>query len=244
MHKPGKSFTAASVLTVLASVVGMDCAAQSADTLRIQRDQYEEVRAKSILELQPFRRESQVFDPTSGLHLNLTSLNPAVGAWYLLQTGTEKGGKPVSYHIENPMPDGQELFLETGADPALVIRSGTAIVRCKPWVEDSAELARARETTLPYAPICDGKLFLRNKVPGSRTNLESAAEFLRENIWGGESIVRFVRDKFFKDSQLETSDEVATGGAGQAGAAISNGARQGLGRAVPIDGLARASHRP
>jgi len=189
--------------------------AQSSETLALQREQYDAARAKSILELQPFRQETGAVDPTSGLHLRLINLNPGTNAWYLLQIRTEEDAKPDSYHIENPDPAARNVTLEGGADPALVITQGSHVQRCQPWVQDRAALSEAGKTGLAYAALCQGRLFLRNKVSGSRTNLEATAEFLRDNVWGGESIVRFVRDSFFKDSQLETSEELATGADGQ-----------------------------
>jgi hypothetical protein len=40
-------------------------------------------------------------------------------------------------------------------------------------------------------------------VKGHRTTLESATDFLRDKIWGGEKLVVFVRDVFFKDAYLD-----------------------------------------
>ena len=80
---------------------------------------------------------------------------------------------------------------------------------------------------MPFAPICNGRLYLRNKVSGSRTGLERTAEFLRDHVWGGEKIVGFVRNTFFKDSELETSTELAFDASGELaggpGAAALNG---------------------
>ena len=56
---------------------------------------------------------------------------------------------------------------------------------------------------MPYAPLCDGRLYLRNPVAGHRTDLERVAELLRDHVWGGEALVGFVRQKFFRDAYLE-----------------------------------------
>ncbi len=214
MRKFGKRLATVLLVSGIASLAGTAGFGQSSETRKVQRGQYDEVRAKSILELQPFRQVSDAVDLVSGLQLRLTSLNPATGAWYLLQTRSEADGDWDNYHIENPDPAAQTLMLDTDSAPALIIRRRPDATRCQPWASDSAILGAARKTALPYASICDGTLFLRNKVRGSRTDIEAAAEFLRDNIWGGESIVRFVRDSFFKDSQLETSDELTTGQSG------------------------------
>ena len=188
-------------------LVAATAQAQTPETLQAQRDAYDAVRAKSILELQPFRNTVTATDAEVGQEVTLVDLNPAVGEWYLLQTRTAPDKAPANYHLENPDPDTQRVTLE-GDSPVLMV-NGT---RCRLWADET--LAKARATKLAYAPICDGKLYLRNKVSGARTTLEATAEFLRDNVWGGETIVRFVRDNFFRDSQLETGKVVgrATGG--------------------------------
>ena len=52
------------------------------------------------------------------------------------------------------------------------------------------------------------RLYLRNAIPGSRSNLELVTDFLRDHVWGGEEIVRAVRDTLYKDQHAETSDLV------------------------------------
>jgi len=197
-------------LGVLAPLlVAVSAQAQTAETLLAQREAYDAVRAKSILELQPFRNTVTATDAATGLEITLIDLNPNVGEWYLLQTRTAPDKAPANYHLENPDPGARRVVLEPEG-PVLVV-NGT---RCHPWAD--AALSDARATGLAYAPICDGKLYLRNKVSGARTTLEATAEFLRDNVWGGETIVRFVRDNFFRDSQLETGEAVgrATDGPG------------------------------
>ncbi|MFC3117497.1 hypothetical protein ACFOHS_01040 [Jhaorihella thermophila] len=170
---------------------------------------YEEVRPKSIIELQPFRAEWDAEDAAQGLRLHFVALNPAVDAWFLLQA-TDARGRVHSYHLENPDPAAQSVRFETTPSPTVVIRGRVgAETFCRPWADGARELAEARRTALPYAPVCNGRLFLRNKVTGSRTTLEATAEFLRDNIWGGEDIVRFVRDTFFKD--LAAGDQPRAG---------------------------------
>jgi len=194
-------------------------AAQQTDavTLAVQQAQYEALEPKTVLELQPFRHTATATDAETGMRVTLISLNPAVAAWFLLQTRAGPDAAPESYHIENPDPAAQSLSLEAGPHPQLVIRARARTERCAPWRDGGAALADARGSGLPYAPLCDGRLFLRNRVTGARTNIEAAAEFLRDNVWKGEAIVRFVRDRFFKDAELETS---RTLGAGTAGAIV------------------------
>lgn len=187
--------------------IAVPASGQTPETLETQREQYDAVRPKNVIELQLFRDRVEATQADPQLLIALTSLNPAVGAWYLLELRASDKTKTQVYHIENPSPQAQTLSLDTAKPPALQIGG----VACAPWSGESPELSQAAASGLAYAPICDGRLLLRNRVKGARTNLEAAAEFLRDNVWGGESVVRFVREQFFKDSELETSRDLATG---------------------------------
>ncbi|WP_323786162.1 hypothetical protein [Thalassovita sp.] len=188
--------------------------AQDTDRLALQRDAYDAVQAKSVIDLQMFRDTTAATDAATGQHVTLISLNPGVGAWYLLQLRDDPEGKADDYHLENPAPDSQSVVLRPGSTPALIVTTAKGEVTCTPWADGAAALIEARKSGVAYAPICDGALFLRNRVTGARTSIETATDFLRDNVWGGETIVRFVRDNFYKDSQLETSIALGTGGEG------------------------------
>jgi hypothetical protein len=190
----------------------MACA-QAPETLAAQREAYDAVRAKTVLDLQLFRTTQTALDSETGRHLTWISTNPAVGAWYVLEVRTEPDGQAASFHIENPDPAKQTVRFDDGSTPALEIASQKGSERCIPWANDGASLSAARQSGLAYASLCEGRLFLRNHVTGARTNIETTTDFLRDNVWGGESIVRFVRDTFFKDSKLENSETVGSGGA-------------------------------
>jgi hypothetical protein len=189
-----------------ASASGTFAFAQSTEVLIGQRAQYDAVRSKSILELQPFRSQSSAVLPVSGTPVRLTSVNPTINAWFLLEVGSE--GSRQSYHIENPDPTGQTVELVAGAAPALSVNGQ----KCAPWQGDPSELVTASGSGVPYAPLCQDRLYLRNQVPGTRTTLERTTEFLRDNVWNGEEVVRFVRDKFFKDSNFESAEVVGAAG--------------------------------
>lgn len=64
-------------------------------------------------------------------------------------------------------------------------------------------MEEARGSSLPYAPLCDGRLYLRNRAVGRYTALEWTSEFLRSHVWGGEEIVGLVRKEFFSDHFVE-----------------------------------------
>ena len=211
MIQPTIRRTTLAAIATAAMMVGHTVKAQSPEDLKLQREAYDAVEAKSVVALQPFRHEMQASDTQSGLLIDLINLNPAINAWFVLQLRPEEDAKPVSYHLENPHPQSQTLGLAEG-NAAITITTGSKTISCAPWQADGQDLITAQETGLAYASICDGALLLRNRVTGARTNIEATAEFLRDNVWGGESIVRFVRDNFFKDSELETSDTLGAGG--------------------------------
>ncbi len=79
--------------------------------------------------------------------------------------------------------------------------------------QGTTALQQAQRSDLPYAPLCEDRLYLRNAVPGTYTHLERVTNFLRDHVWGGERIVGFVKQEFFADAFIET------GGAGALAAA-------------------------
>jgi len=199
-------------LTLVSALVAGTATAQDAETLALQRQVYEAVQAKTVLDLQPFRETVSAVDATTGQHVTLISLNPATDAWFLLQLRAGADDAPTSFHIENPDPANQDVVLRSDTAPTLVLRTAEGEKACTPWANGSEALAQARDSGLAYAPLCEGALFLRNRVTGAKTNVEKTTDFLRDHVWGGESIVRFVKKNFFKDSELETSEVLGAGG--------------------------------
>ncbi|HSF92081.1 MAG TPA: hypothetical protein VLA51_07725, partial [Paracoccaceae bacterium] len=96
-----------------------------------------------------------------------------------------------------------------------VLKMGEQKLVCRPWSGKASELNTARETRLPYAPVCEDRLYLRNAVNGSRTTLETTTEFLRDHIWGGEKILNIAKGTLFRDSELETAEVLGTEGPGR-----------------------------
>lgn len=134
----------------------------------------------TILDLQPYR-QSESFSTAS-----LVDLNPRVGVWYLLNRDGQ------SWHLENPDPRHQRLRL---TESGLELLRGDEALGCA----RRNELERARRSSLPYAPLCDGRLYLRNRVAGTQTQIERITDFLRDKVWGGEQIINVVRAGFFQD---------------------------------------------
>jgi hypothetical protein len=138
-------------------------------------------------------------------------LNPQIGTWYLLRLETS-GAPSATYHLENP--SGARLRLDPAYRSGIVIeRAGSELdarFLCELWPAGTATpLADARSSRLAYAPLCGGRLFLRNPVEGHRTPKERVVDLLRDHVWHGEEITVLVRDLFFRDAYLATSSLVS-----------------------------------
>lgn len=145
--------------------------------------------AKTIVELQQFRRSDCIrIKSKDGRQGNATliNLNPAINAWYLLEVAWP-GGSEASYHLENPKPGIQKLLLDENYPSGLVILAGKNRYSCDMF--GTEDLARAKASPLIYSPLCEGRIYLRNPATGHRTTLETATEFLRGHVWGGEEII-------------------------------------------------------
>jgi hypothetical protein len=193
------------VLTGALAVLATAGAASGADPVPPpeQAAQYAADLPKTILELQPFRHSHQMaIEGPDGRQGNATliELNPAINAWLLLTLDWGGTDGRASYHLQNPDPEGQRIRL---APDGLAITTAERDLACRLWTETPAALQRANASGLPYAPLCDGRLLLRNPVTGRRTDLERVTDFLRDQVWGGEAIVGFVRDHLFRDAYRE-----------------------------------------
>ncbi|WP_323037027.1 hypothetical protein [Pararhodobacter sp.] len=174
---------------------------------------FREDTRRSVIEFQPFRVELNGVG-ADGTTLRLTSLNPFVNAWFLLETG--QGREARSWHLENIAP---ELFtVSLGENNAeLVIESDAGTVTCTPW---EGELEDARRQGLPYAPICEGRLFLRSRGSGSRTMRESVTEFLRDYVPFGENLINLIKDTLYEDAYLTSAQTMNEAEAGAVVAAL------------------------
>lgn len=203
----------------LASGAGAQATDASADRearLARQWDQYQVDAAKSVIALQPFRTTQRASGP-DGLSAELISLNPVVNAWFVLNVSAPGGGalRGQSFHIENSDPGAWEISLKGGDDPALVFEGEGGQHLCRPWTGAQPELLQAQRSALPYAPICGQRAYLRNRVSGSRTNREAVAEFLRDNVIFGESIVGMIKGAFYEDAFMQSSETVEGGDSGR-----------------------------
>ena len=168
-----------------------------------QAQAYAAAVRKTVVDLQQFRstrsQEIEGSGERSG-RATLVNLNPRVNAWHLL-TLSWSDGTQRAYHLENAAPAAQDLMLDPAFRAGLVVRSDHGREPCDLWA--SGALAKAAAQPIPYAPLCAGRLYLRNPVPGQRTDLEAVVEFLRDNVWGGEAIIGLAKDTVFRDAELE-----------------------------------------
>ncbi len=188
------------------------CGDENAEQAR-QTAEYEAEQAKTIVQLQQFRRsETIVAEGSANVHgtATLINLNPRINSWYLL---TLEWGSPdarSTYHLENPRPHEQTIHLSSADRRGIQISSADHVISCDLWSGVNAgPLEEARAAAMPYAPLCNGDLFLRNRVSGHYTVLEWTSNFLRTHVWGGEEIVGLVRKEFFSDHFAESGTPAA-----------------------------------
>jgi hypothetical protein len=175
-----------------------------------QIEDYRANREKSVVELQQFRELTRLTlaDFAGGPAVaSLIDLNPRFGTWYLLRLESANG-PGVTYHLENP--SGARLRLDPAYRSGIVVERGGSESNekflCELWPAGTATpLADARDSRLAYAPLCGGRLFLRNPVEGHRTPKEAVVDLLRDHVWQGEEITVLVRDLFYRDAYLATS---------------------------------------
>src|SRR5271157_4497018 len=161
----------------------------------------------TIVELQPFRQtSSNRIASSSGVTgtATLVNLNPTINAWYLLKVLWQDGSQ-YSYHLENPQPRSQSVVLDPQYPVGVQLLEGSVRHPCKLFgSETDSPLAEASKSHLPYASLCEGKLYLRNAVKGHLTRLEAEAEFVRTQVWGGEKVT-VIFHHLLEDSHRQTA---------------------------------------
>ena len=156
----------------------------------------------SVFALNPFRNAQEAQGP-DGTTYRLTSLNPQVNSWFVLDV-VPRSGAQQSYHLENANPSGAALGLRGGVAPALIIDSNGVAIECAPW--EGGELQTTASSDLPFAPVCDWAFYVRNPVRGNRTTREAVSQFLRDNVVFGDSIVNMIKGAFFEDAFMVSSE--------------------------------------
>ncbi|MEM9317912.1 MAG: hypothetical protein AAGA70_02780 [Pseudomonadota bacterium] len=155
----------------------------------------------SILALNPFHNDQ--IAAAGGQTIRLVSVNPYQNSWFLLEV-TGEDSRTRSYHLELADPDGWTVSLSPDAE--LRLEGPDDAFACTPW--DDGTLRDAVESNLPYAPICEWQVFVRNAVSGNRSNREAMADFLRDNVLFGDSIVNLIKGTFYEDAFMVSSDEI------------------------------------
>jgi hypothetical protein len=206
---------AALAIGVAAPASGQGIPTPDAATLEAQWEVYSGSSVPSPVEFSPMRATQEVALADGGA-FRLISLHPGVNRWYLLQRLPAEGqGRVQSWHFENADAAAWQVSLTEDANPALLIEGAGDPLECRPWTGEAPELASAAASGLPYAPVCAGRLYLRNQVSGSRTNREAVSDFLRKNVIFGDKLVNLIKGTFFEDAFLETTafgeDEDDTG---------------------------------
>jgi len=156
---------------------------------------------RTIVDLQPFRSEARVpvqrADNVAG-DATLINLNPQVNAWFLLTLDWGAARPREVYHLENARP-ARTLALHTGSPGFVEIDFGDRSPACAlPLAAADGRagaLGLARASGLPYAPICDGRLYVRNQTVGRASSLEKVTDFLRDRVWAVKRSSRWSRKK-------------------------------------------------
>jgi hypothetical protein len=178
-------------------------------------------RAKDVLALQRFRATSTIAaEGPAGRRgeATLTDLNPRIRSWFVLSLAWSGQGA-ASFHLENPRPGAQRISLRPDQPRGVVLEEGGREERCDLWSQSPlSALEAAQKVKLPYAPLCGGRLYLRNQVAGATTRIEWVTDLLRDHAPGGDRIIGFVKRKLYKDKFLEVAPLV-TGLSGAAPAA-------------------------
>lgn len=165
---------------------------------------------RTILDLQGHSEANRVAIVDSGRdvgQVRLLNLNVNIGAWYLVEIQWPGPSELVYYHIENPFPSLQTLRLANPAAGGLVLTRGARTETCALWTPSrlTSKIEAAGSDNVPFVPLCDGWIFLRNKTEGQLTSEEMAVDFLRTKVAGGEELVNLVKTTVYKDRELITA---------------------------------------
>ena len=167
-------------------------------------------RGADIVDLQPFKDVSTATinaGPSAGTTLTLINLNPKVGAWFVLDMAPAVG-KRQRYHLENPDRAAQSVSLDERYPEGLLLSNpGGGIYACNLLGKSNgkeSELEAARATKAPYAPICEGLLFLLNETVGHESKKERAVAFLRNHVGAARASPRSSRNGSFETPSCST----------------------------------------
>lgn len=133
--------------------------------------------------------------------VDLINVNSNVNVWFLLKIKWPKDGSIGWYHLENKHPDTQTLAFSPSFDDGIVINRKKGPIKCDFWsAKNNYSIETAKSLNKPYIEICNKSIYLRNTLEGYRTTKEWVVEFLRDNLWGAETITNIVKNTIFKDA--------------------------------------------
>jgi hypothetical protein len=170
----------------------------------------------TIVDLQPDRvvvRAEIRRGPDEIGSASLTNLNPHINSWFLLTLDWPASGEHQRLHLEN-LDSQKLLILSANPDGSLRLEVGGPSNPCQFKLgrgNAPGTFEEARKSGLPYVPLCDGRLYLRNPVVGRATKLEMVTDFLRSHVWGGERFVSLVKKEAYKDKFLEQAAPQSNG---------------------------------
>jgi hypothetical protein len=161
----------------------------------------------TIVDLQPDRtvlRTEIRRAPDERGTASLTNLNPHINSWFVLTLDWPVSGEHASFHLENPDPK-STLTLSANAQGSLRLEIAQNLCQLDLGAGKAlpGTLEGARKSGLPYVPLCQGQLYLRNQAVGHGTALEKTTDFLRRHVWGGEKFVTLVKKEVYRDKFLE-----------------------------------------
>src|SRR5512136_2913447 len=103
------------------------------NVIEAQAKAYQADRPKSIVDLQQFRTANSIpVDMPDGKKAKITliNLNPHVNRWYLLQVSQEGHAGTQDYHLLNPFPRRQQVFLEEKSPGGLILAEDSKTFLC------------------------------------------------------------------------------------------------------------------
>lgn len=162
----------------------------------------------SVVDLQPFRSSSVIeakdLDGNSGL-VTLTNLDPKINAWLLLTIDWGQGARQ-QVHLENTQAL-RRVSVTRGMPTGIVFKFSDSPSTCPVSLSRRGEalstLMQTVRSGLPFAPLCEGRLLVRNPITGHSSTLEKVSDFLRDHTWGGEALVSLVKKEVYLDAFLE-----------------------------------------
>jgi hypothetical protein len=195
------------VLLLGTSVICDTSAAAAEPPAANQVAEYNQERPKTIIELQQFRMTTSMpITDKAGREgqATLINMNPEIGDWFLLHLQWADHHDGSWYHLENVEAHDHQIRLDPEFRYGVVIAAGDEKHRCDLWSDGTLpNLSSASASGLPYASLCEGHVYLRNKTIGSKTAKEWVTDFLRDYVPAGEAITNFVKEQFFADALLE-----------------------------------------